>query len=291
MSQHFAYLPMQAFQDKNLGLIDLRVLAAIWSFGKGIGDSVWPSRELIRQRLGNLYCDAVISRAISRLVGAGYLTRKQSRQGPNIYVLQCQTVTDSVTVTESVTVTDSIRLTVTDSDDIEETKKKPKKELTPLTPRADVGDLFARFWAAYPKKLSKGQAERTFAQLKPNEQLLAEILLGLRRAMTSDTRFTGEKRYTPNASTWLNAKGWQDEHDQEIPKPATSAAYGQTQRNGQQPRNGAHHATHQRPDNSAPAKVARAIAERDAARQPAGPGVPPDDFIELGSGDYWAVAY
>jgi hypothetical protein len=51
------------------------------------------------------------------------------------------------------------------------------------------------------------------------------------------------------------------------------------------------HATHQRPDNSAPAKVARAIAERDAARQPAGPGVPPDDFIELGSGDYWAVAY
>jgi len=51
------------------------------------------------------------------------------------------------------------------------------------------------------------------------------------------------------------------------------------------------HATHQRPDNSAPAKVARAIAERDAARQPAGPGIPPDDFIELGSGDYWAVAY
>jgi DNA-binding MarR family transcriptional regulator len=164
-------------------------------------------------------------------------------------------------------------------------------EIPPKPPKREASELFARFWAAYPKKLSKGQAERTFAQLKPNEQLLAEILLGLQRAMTSDTRFTGEKRYTPNASTWLNAKGWQDEHDQEIPKPATSAAYGQTQRNGQQPRNGAHHATHQRPDNSAPGKVARAIAERDAARQPAGPGVPPDDFIELGSGDYWAVAY
>jgi hypothetical protein len=149
---------------------------------------------------------------------------------------------------------------------------------------------FDEFWAAYPKKLSKGQAERTFAQLKPNEQLLTEILLGLRRAMTSDSRFAGEKRYTPNASTWLNAKGWQDEHDQDIPKPATSAAYGQPQGTGQQPRNGANHA-HQRPDNSAPAKVARAIAERDAAKQPAGGGYAQDDYIELRQTDYHAVAH
>lgn len=169
-------------------------------------------------------------------------------------------------------------------------QEEPGIELvTPQTPRAKVSDLFARFWAAYPKKLSKGQAERTFAQLKPNEQLLAEILLGLQRAKTSDHRFA-TRQYTPNASTWLNAKGWQDEHDQDIPKPATSSAYGQSQgRNNNQPRGT--HATHQRLDNSAPAKVARAIAERDAARQPIGAGHAGDDCIELRPSDYYAVAY
>jgi DNA-binding MarR family transcriptional regulator len=162
--------------------------------------------------------------------------------------------------------------------------------IPPKPPKRDYGELFARFWAAYPKKLSKGQAERTFAQLKPNEQLLTEILLGLQRAMTSDSRFAGEKRYTPNASTWLNAKGWQDEHDQDIPKPATSSAYGQPNRTGQQPRNGANHA-HQRPDNSAVGKIARSIAERDARTQSTGQGDASNDYIELGSSDYFAVAH
>jgi hypothetical protein len=50
------------------------------------------------------------------------------------------------------------------------------------------------------------------------------------------------------------------------------------------------HATHQRPDNSAPGKVARAIAERDA-KQSAGASIQGNDCIELGSGDYYAVAY
>jgi hypothetical protein len=52
----------------------------------------------------------------------------------------------------------------------------------------------------------------------------------------------------------------------------------------------AFNATHQRPDNSAPGKVARAIAERDA-QQSLGAGIPGNDFIELGQADYYAVAY
>ena len=50
------------------------------------------------------------------------------------------------------------------------------------------------------------------------------------------------------------------------------------------------HAPHQRPDNSAPAKIARAIAERDA-RQAASASHAPDHVIELDRTDYRAVAH
>lgn len=164
--------------------------------------------------------------------------------------------------------------------------------IPPNPPRRDDGELFARFWAAYPLKRSKGTAERAFAKLKPNEPLLAEILVGLERAKTSDPRFTGGE-YIPHPATWLNAKGWQDEAAPGNPKPATSSAYGQQPRQAHSNRNGAHHATPTRPDNSAPGKIARAIAARDAARQPptTGGGYAGDDCIELGSSDYRAVAH
>jgi hypothetical protein len=57
----------------------------------------------------------------------------------------------------------------------------------------------------------------------------------------------------------------------------------------QQP--GSTHATHQRPDNSAPAKIARAIAERNARQQPTGLGDAQDNIIELRQADYRAVAH
>jgi hypothetical protein len=131
MSQGFAYLPLQALTDHRLGLIDLRVLGAVYSFGSKPGDVVWPSRALIASRCG--YCDAVVSRALSRLVKTGWIERKQNR-GPNhLTLLVPETVTYSVTVTESVTVTDSYinsdrtgLETMTDSVTPEYTKNRPE---------------------------------------------------------------------------------------------------------------------------------------------------------------------
>ncbi len=84
--------------------------------------------------------------------------------------------------------------------------------------------LFEKFWRAYPRKCSKGQAERAFAKINPDEQLTAEIIAGIERAMTLDSRFL-DGGYIPHPATWLNAKGWMDEFDQGPAKPATSSAY------------------------------------------------------------------
>jgi hypothetical protein len=72
---------------------------------------------------------------------------------------------------------------------------------------------FERFWGAYPKKISKGQARQTWKKLNPNEQLQGKILATLEYAKTSDQWAKENGRYIPHASTWLNAEGWEDEHN------------------------------------------------------------------------------
>lgn len=85
---------------------------------------------------------------------------------------------------------------------------KPK----PLAP-TDVGLAggFEEFWSAYPKKRSKGDALKAWRALKPNEQLRAEILAGLQRAMNSAQWRKDDGQFIPHPATWLRAKGWEDE--------------------------------------------------------------------------------
>ena len=70
---------------------------------------------------------------------------------------------------------------------------------------------FDAFWEAYPRKRSKGQAEKTWVKLNPDDNLLKEILAGLENAKRSVDWQKDGGQYIPYPSTWLNAKGWEDE--------------------------------------------------------------------------------
>lgn len=78
-----------------------------------------------------------------------------------------------------------------------------------------IADAFARFWAVYPNRKSKGRAQKAFEKINPNEQLLATILEAIERAKTSVqwTKSAGE--YIPHPASWLNAAGWEDEFSSE----------------------------------------------------------------------------
>jgi len=73
-----------------------------------------------------------------------------------------------------------------------------------------VDNDFEKFWAAYPRKDAKVQAEKAFAKLCPNEQLFADILAGIKRAETSEQWRKDEGKFIPYASTWLNQSRWED---------------------------------------------------------------------------------
>lgn len=70
---------------------------------------------------------------------------------------------------------------------------------------------FEQFWKIYPKRKSKGQAEKAFFKINPDEQLLTKILESVERAKKSEDWIKEKGKYIPHPATWLNAKGWEDE--------------------------------------------------------------------------------
>lgn len=76
---------------------------------------------------------------------------------------------------------------------------------------------FAAFWKAYPKKVGKGAAEKSFAKYKPDDRL-TDIMI---RAIESQKQTRQWKEgYIPNPATWLNQRRWEDEVEEE-PLPFT----------------------------------------------------------------------
>jgi hypothetical protein len=77
---------------------------------------------------------------------------------------------------------------------------------------------FELFWKAYPKKRSRGQAEKAFQKISPDEELLNRILTAIEQAKKSEAWLKEEGRFIPYPATWLNARGWEDEYaDQSLP--------------------------------------------------------------------------
>lgn len=98
--------------------------------------------------------------------------------------------------------------------DIDKEKEKELKEKEKALASEKVFPLngsFAKFWNAYPRKRSRGQAEKAWLKLKPSPDLVEKILLSLERAKNSRDWKEEGGRFVPYPATWLNARGWEDE--------------------------------------------------------------------------------
>lgn len=70
---------------------------------------------------------------------------------------------------------------------------------------------FDRFWAAYPKRASKGDAEKAWKALKPNDAQVDRIVKAAQLAARRERWKAENGRYIPHPATWLRAKGWEDD--------------------------------------------------------------------------------
>ena len=91
-----------------------------------------------------------------------------------------------------------------------EAERETEVETDPARKRAAVTD-FDRFWSAYPKRKSKGQAEKVWARLRPDTSTVGAILASVEAGKRHPDWIKDDGRYIPHPATWLNAKGWLDE--------------------------------------------------------------------------------
>ena len=84
---------------------------------------------------------------------------------------------------------------------------------------AGYSEDFERFWKAYPKRVNKGQAWKTWEKLRKAKELPAieELCRAVRWRKIADDWEKDDGRFIPHPSTWLNAHGWEDESCQEPP--------------------------------------------------------------------------
>jgi hypothetical protein len=82
-----------------------------------------------------------------------------------------------------------------------------------------TNEAFASFWAAYPKKKNKGQAEAAFKKVNPDNDLLQTILNAVEGAANGADWLKNDGQFIPYPATWLNAKGWEDEDGAAAAKP------------------------------------------------------------------------
>lgn len=80
-----------------------------------------------------------------------------------------------------------------------------------------VGDLgFDIFWKAYPKKKSKGDAEKWWKKNKPSKELLIKIVAAIGRLKQTADWKKDNGQFIPYPASWLNSKGWEDETETEL---------------------------------------------------------------------------
>lgn len=87
---------------------------------------------------------------------------------------------------------------------------------------ASAPDGFEEFWEAYPKKIGKGAARKSWEKLRPCQALRGQILDSVERYRKTAQWQRDGGQYIPNPSTWLNQERWEDKPEEAAGKRGAS---------------------------------------------------------------------
>ncbi|MGH8908301.1 MAG: hypothetical protein ACRD0K_17780 [Egibacteraceae bacterium] len=77
--------------------------------------------------------------------------------------------------------------------------------------KGSVDDGFASWWAEYPKKVAKGDAEKAWLRIKPDAALIETMIAAVLRQRQSPQWTKDGDKFIPHPATWLNGRRWEDE--------------------------------------------------------------------------------
>lgn len=85
--------------------------------------------------------------------------------------------------------------------------------LTVIESSLTVSAKFAQFWKAYPKKKSKGDAEKAFNKINPDDKTFALILNAIRVQSQSVEWNKDNGKFVKYPASWLRSQSWLDDVD------------------------------------------------------------------------------
>jgi hypothetical protein len=84
---------------------------------------------------------------------------------------------------------------------------------------------FDQFWAKYPKRKARGNAEKIWVKINPDELLFKKIINGIENGRASPDWKKEAGEFIPYPASWLNAKGWEDEYSDKQPTQKIKSLY------------------------------------------------------------------
>lgn len=106
-------------------------------------------------------------------------------------------------------------------------KENPTKGKKERSPQSAYADEFAEWYADYPRKRSRKQAEKAFAKARKEGATVQELTDGLAKAKRSWQLEGRDSTKIPYPASWLNAEGWADEETtpQQTQPPSKAQQY------------------------------------------------------------------
>lgn len=213
---------MSAVWGMDLSTTDKMVLLALadWSNDDGV---CWPSMAQLEVKTS--LTNRAIRASVARLKEAGHLSREERSGKGVIYTLHPGTTfrpeanapRNETTLTPEPRSTNTSRTIITSEAKASSVSVKPRK--------ADIAAGFLAFWQAYPKRVGKDAAAKSFdkamSRIKEDDPL-SVILAGIERALPG----WDDPQFIPNPATWLNQGRWAD--DAPTPRRETRNASGYT---------------------------------------------------------------
>ena len=106
-------------------------------------------------------------------------------------------------------------------------KENPTKGKKERSAQSAYADEFAEWYADYPRKRSRKQAEKAFAKARKDGATVQELTDGLAKAKRSWQLEGRDSTKIPYPASWLNAEGWADEETtpQQTQPPSKAQQY------------------------------------------------------------------
>ena len=220
------WIPKEIWLCDELSPTEMFIAAEIDSLDRGEGNRCYASNEYLAQRC---HCsESKVTRAITKLISMG-LIEKTGSNGRTRYlksnISQQKAEADSELFRSRVGKKPSQNQQKSESDSAD-CRERNIKENTNREKDADAScssgdesrqksdlqkERFDRFWDAYPRKVGKRAAEKSWKRIKVTDALYDQIMRSLASAKHTSQWQRNNGQFIPNPATWLNQGRWEDD--------------------------------------------------------------------------------